>query len=123
MNKKLPLVKCKRGEIWLVEFPPAKESRKPIRPVLIISDDIQNEYDQWIVAAPLTTDDLENIEPFEVFIDNTPEAGLKKPSKIQFIYPFTVDRERLKEYLGVASRKIMEQAKKAWKIAFDTEGW
>jgi mRNA-degrading endonuclease toxin of MazEF toxin-antitoxin module len=34
----------KRGEIWLVEFPLTKESRKPIRPCLIISNDIQNEY-------------------------------------------------------------------------------
>ena len=121
MSKKISFPQ--RGEIWLVEFPPAKESRKPIRPVLIISDDIQNEYDEWIVVVPITTEDIKNIEPFEIFIKNTPETGLDYSSKIQFIYPFTVDQGRLKKHLGVASRKIMEQAKKAWKIAFDVEEW
>ena len=121
MSKKLFFPK--RGEIWLAKFPPAKESRKPIRPVLIISDNIQNEYDEWIVVVPITTEDIENIEPFEIFIKNTLETSLDYPSKIQFNYPFTIDRERLKEYLGVASKEIMEQAIKAWKIAFDVESW
>src|SRR5437773_1094924 len=103
----------RRGEIWLAEFPPAKESRKPIRPVLIISDNIQNECDQWIVVVPITTEDIDNIEPFEVFVKNTSETGLDYPSKIQFIYPFTVDRERLKKCLGKASRKVIEQSKQA----------
>jgi hypothetical protein len=38
---------------------------------------------------------------------------LDYPSKIQFIYPFTVDKKRLKKHLGIASKEIMEQAKKA----------
>lgn len=100
MSKRL--VFPQRGEIWLAEFPSAKEeSRKPIRPVLVISDNIQNEYDEWIVVVPITTEDIKNIEPFEVFIKNTKEDGLDYPSKIQFNYPFTVDKERLKDHLGV----------------------
>ena len=121
MLKKLSLPK--RGEIWLTEFPPSKEARKPVRPVLIISDNVQNECDQWIVVVPITTEDIKQIEPFEVYIKNTKETGLDYPSKIQFIYPFTVDRERLKERLGKTNREIMEKAKIAWKIAFDTEEW
>lgn len=104
-----------------MEFPPAKESRKPIRPVLIISDNIQNEHDEWIAVVPITTEDIENIEPFEVFTKNTQETGLDYPSKIQLIYPFTIDKERLKKYLGIASREVIEQVKKAWQIAFDVE--
>ena len=113
----------KRGEIWLAEFPPSKEARKPIRPILIISNNAQNECDQWIVVVPITTEDIKQIEPFEVFVKNTKEAGLDYPSKVQFIYPFTVDRERLKEHLGKVSKEIMEKAKVAWKVSFDTEEW
>jgi len=113
----------KRGEIWLVEFPPTKESRKPIRPCLIISNDIQNEYGKWIVIVALTTKDIENIEPFEVFIEKTKETGIDKSSKLKFNYPQTIDRERLREHLGIASRETMEKAKAAWKIAFDVEDW
>ncbi|KLL04193.1 MAG: PemK-like protein [Mycoplasmataceae bacterium CE_OT135] len=107
-----------RGEIWLVEFPPAKESRKPIRPVLVISDDTQNEFDKWIVVVPITTEESKFTAPFEVYIENTPETGLNYPSKIQLNYPFTVDKERFKKHLGVASKEIMEQAKMAWMTAF-----
>ncbi|MCE8159115.1 MAG: type II toxin-antitoxin system PemK/MazF family toxin [Candidatus Moeniiplasma glomeromycotorum] len=121
MSKKLLL--AKQGEIWLTEFPPSKEARKPIRPVLVISGNTQNECDQWIVVVPITTEDTENTEPFEVYIKNTKETGLDYPSKIQFIYPFTIDRERLKEHLGKANREIMKKAKKAWEIAFDIENW
>jgi len=74
MNKKLVLPQW--GEIWLTDFPLAKESRKPIRSVLIISDNIQNEYDEWIMVVPITIEDIKNIEPFEVFIKNTLQTGL-----------------------------------------------
>ena len=112
------------GEIYLVYFNPKKGKEVgKLRPALVISNDIQNEYDEWVAVVPITTEDIKIIEPFEIFVRNTPKTGLDYPSKIQFIYPFTIDRERLKEYLGTTSRKIMEQAKRAWKIAFDVEEW
>jgi len=81
---------------------------------LVISGDIQNEFDNFVTVATMTTDDLENIQLFEVFIENTPENGLDEPSKIILNHPFTVFKKlRLKKYLGIASRGIMEQVKKA----------
>jgi len=65
------------------------------------------------VAIPLTTEDIENIEPFEVFVKNTPETGLDYPSKLQFNYPRTIDRARLKEHLGILNRKRIGELKKA----------
>lgn len=113
----------KRGEIWLAEFPLIKESRKPIRPCLVISNDLQNEYGKWIVIIALTTKDIENIEPFEVFVEKTKNTGIDKPSKLKLNYPQTIDKERLKEYLGIVDRKVIEKAKEAWKISFDLENW
>jgi mRNA-degrading endonuclease toxin of MazEF toxin-antitoxin module len=114
--RKLP----KKGEIWLVNNPERiKELGKDQRPILIISNDEQNEYDDKTVAAPLTTDNIENVELFEVFIKNTPETGLDYPSKILLNYPFTLDKElRLEKKIGVASKEIMEKVKKAWGFAF-----
>ena|SRR5437660_4247802 len=105
-----------KGEIWLVKFKKAKETSKTFRPCLIISNDTQNEFNDLIVVAPISTDNIGTVEPFEVFIENNREAGLDKPSKIQFIYPLTIDKElRLvgKKRLGVAKKEIMEQAKTA----------
>jgi mRNA-degrading endonuclease toxin of MazEF toxin-antitoxin module len=61
----------------------------------------------------LTTKDIKNIEPFEVFVERTKETGIDKLSKLKFNYPQTIDKERLKEYLGVVDRKIIEGVKKA----------
>jgi hypothetical protein len=62
----------------------------------------------------MTTDDLENIQLFEVFIKNTLETGLDEPSKIVLNHPFTVFRKlRLEKCLGVASREVIEKAKLA----------
>jgi mRNA-degrading endonuclease toxin of MazEF toxin-antitoxin module len=114
----------KRGEIWLVKFKKAKETPKTFRPCLVISSDIQNEFNDLIAVVPITTDNVEIIEPFEVFIESTPETGLDYPSKVQFIYPMTVDKElRLVDgkRLGVLSERVMEKAIEAWRVAFDTE--
>ena len=116
----------KRGEIWLVKFKKAKETPKTFRPCLVISSDIQNEFNDLIAVVPITTDNVESIELFEVYIENTSKNGLDHPSKIQFIYPMTIDKElRLvdKQRLGAVSREAMEKVKVAWKIAFDSENW
>ena len=73
----------RRGEFWLLRNPERiKELGKDYRPVLIISNDERNKYDNSVVVVPTTTDDLENILPVEVFIDNTPKTGLDYPSKV-----------------------------------------
>jgi mRNA-degrading endonuclease toxin of MazEF toxin-antitoxin module len=91
---------------------------------LVISSDIQNEFDDFAVVAMMTTDDLENIQLFEVFIENSPETGLDEPSKIILNHPFTIFRElRLEKRLGVASRETIEKVKAAWKVAFEVEEW
>lgn len=105
----------RKGEIWLANNPERiKELGKDQRPVLIISNDEQNEYDDKTVAAPLTTNNIERVELFEVFIKNTLETGLDYPSKILLNYPFTLDKElRLEKKLGVASSEVMAKVKKA----------
>jgi mRNA-degrading endonuclease toxin of MazEF toxin-antitoxin module len=90
---------------------------------LIISNDIQNEYGKWVVVVVLTSQDVENIEPFEVLVEKTKEIKIDKNSKLKLNYPQTLDKGRLKEYLGAVNRKIMEQAKAAWQIAFDMDNW
>ena len=65
------------------------------------------------MVIPLTTEDIANIEPFEVLVKNIPETGLDYPSKLQFNYPRTVDRERLQERLGVVNRKMIGELREA----------
>jgi len=70
-------------------------------------------------VATLTTDDIENIRPFEVFVENNKESGLDYPSKILAGYSFSIYKERLIELLGTVEEEIMTKVKTALKITFD----
>ena len=110
------------GDVWIIKFDKLKEFSKPYRPCLVISNDVQNEFDENIVVVGLTTDDIENIESFEVFVKNTLETGLDEPSKICCNYIHTVNKKlRLvdKRRLGVVSSEIIERVKKALKITLN----
>ena len=74
------------------------------------------------MVIPLTTEDIESIEPFEVFVENIPGTGLNEPSKICCNYLHTVNKKlRLinKKRIGAASPEIMEKVKKALKIVLN----
>lgn len=104
----------KRGEIWLVKCDKIKEFSKDYRPALIISGNIQNEFDKFVTVAIMTTEDLENVQLFEVFIENTPETGLDQPSKIVLNHPFTVFKKlRLEKCLGMVGREVMKKVREA----------
>lgn len=110
----------KEGEIWLVKFEKLKEFSKPYRPCLIVSNNAQNRFDTKIVVVATTTEDLENVQLFEVLIKNSPETGLDEPSKILCNYPHTIHKElRLIKYLGTASKEIILRVKSALKITLN----
>lgn len=108
-----------QGQIWLVEFPKIKEFSKPFRPAVVISNNLQNEFDKLVTVATLTTEDIDKVRPFEVFIKNTKENGLDYPSKILTGYSFSIYKERLVEWLGVMDEEIIKKVKAALKITFD----
>lgn len=112
------------GDIWIVKFEKLKEFSKPSRPCLVVSNNAQNEFDKNIVVVGLTTDEMERIRTFEVFIENSPETGLDEPSKICCNYLHTVNKKlRLvsQQRLGIASPEIMVKVKKALKIVLNLE--
>jgi mRNA-degrading endonuclease toxin of MazEF toxin-antitoxin module len=86
---------------------------------MITSNNLQNEFDKLVTVANLTTEDIENIRPFEVFIKNAKENGLDYPSKILTGYSFSIYKERLIERLGVVDEATLKKVKVALKITFD----
>jgi mRNA-degrading endonuclease toxin of MazEF toxin-antitoxin module len=70
----------------------------------------------------LTTDEVKEIADYEVFIKNTKETGLDKPSKVLLQRVRAVEKElRLIEHLGVADKETMKEVKKALKTVLDLE--
>ena len=127
--KKVP----KRGEIWLVDYnykPKQDKEReleipsriKKIRPSLIISNNEQNEFDEEIIVAPLSTKDLVTIEPYEIFIKPNKENGLDENSKILFNRLRNIDKStRLGEYIGIVNKEIMKEVKEKLKLVLYLE--
>ena len=115
--KKSPYSFPHYGEIYLVYFNPKKGKEVgKLRPSLVISNNIQNEYDHHIIVAPLSDEDWENlteVQIFEILIRANATNGLKKDSKILLNRLRAIDKElRKRDYYGVASEEIMEQVNK-----------
>ena len=83
-----------KGEIYWANLSPTVGSEiSKTRPVLIVSNDINNQYADLVTILPITSK-LGNIYPFEVPIKGG-MGGLKEPGKIKANQIRTVDKRRL----------------------------
>ena len=118
MNEKIP----KQGEIWLVDFNRKREKEQnKIRPVLILSNNWQNQYNRYTVISPLTSEEkeLKNTASFEVLIEVDKRNGLDRKSKILLHRLRAIDKElRLIEKKGQVDSKIWSQVWKALWVVF-----
>jgi mRNA interferase MazF len=90
---------------------------KKTRPSLVVSNDIQNEFDEQIIVAPLSTEDLDQVEEFEVYIAKTSTNGLEQNSKVLGNRLQTIDKiARLKGFIGVVSPEIMIKVEQVLKL-------
>jgi len=119
MSSKIP----KQGELLLVDFNRKKmKEQSKIRPALILSNNWQNQYNKYVVVAPLTSEEekIKNVEPFEVLIERNRENGLDdEKSKILLHRLLAIDKqERLITKLGAVDSKIWNQAWNALWVVF-----
>jgi len=88
----------------------------------VISNNPQNEFDEEIIAAPLSSKELERIRSYELLIKRSKENGLDEDSKILFNRLRAVEKEdRLGDYIGVADKEIMKEVKEKLKLVLDLE--
>lgn len=108
----------KRGEIYWVNLNPilGKETGKT-RPCLVVSNDYNNEFADTVTVLPITSK-THKVYPFEVLI-KAGEAGLKSDSKIKANQIRTVDKARLKQWIGSLTNIQMNDVKKALNTHLD----
>ena len=106
----------KRGAVYLASLDPVvgKEISKT-RPVLIVSNDVNNRYSGTVTVLPITSGNLTKIYPFEVFLPKK-AANLPKDSKAKADQIRTLDTARLVTFIGKLDRKIMEDVERAVRI-------
>lgn len=111
-----------QGEIYKVYFSKKGREIGKIRPALVISNNAQNEFDDQIIVAPLTSElnEIGKEWPFTVLIKVNKDNGLEKTSKILLNRVQTIDVEkRLRDHIGRTTSEIVKKSQEALKIVFD----
>lgn len=109
----------RRGEIWLVNWNPARGSRQAgKRPALIIQNDIGNEKSPTTLVAAISS--TVKLFPMNVKIEPH-ESGLNLSSIVKTGQILTIDKNRLEKKLGQLGKQKMEEVNAAIKLSLDTE--
>ena len=106
----------KRGNIYLAALDPVvgREISKT-RPVVVFSNNTNNEFSGTVTALPITSKNTSKIYPFEVFL---PEGtgNLPKNSKVKADQIRTLDKTRLIKKIGELEQKDISEIERAMKI-------
>ncbi len=104
----------KRGEIWLVDFNPARGSEQSgQRPAVIIQNDVGNRVAETTIVAAISTKLRPN--PTNVLIKSTEETGLYQDSMVKTSQLLTISKDRLIKRLGKIDKHATDDLKQALK--------
>ncbi|MBE9058725.1 type II toxin-antitoxin system PemK/MazF family toxin [Sphaerospermopsis sp. LEGE 08334] len=106
----------KRGEIYFANLSPAIGSEMDKRrPVLIVSNDANNNASTTVTILPITSN-TSRIYPFEVLL-NPEDSGLSKPSKVQAQQIRTISKQRiLGDVVGCLNQDLIDLVNDAIKL-------
>lgn len=109
----------KRGEIYFADLDPTVGTEiKKKRPVLIVSNNANNNLSHTVTIVPITSN-IKKIYPFEILL-KTQDSGLPKSSKAQCHQIRTISKMRIQENkVGFVNSKLMLQINYAMKLHLD----
>ena len=107
----------RRGNVWLANLDPVLGSEQgKTRPVVIIQNDVANEYSPVVIVAVVTTALGPREYPTEVRV-RAPEGGLKKDSAVLLNQIRTIDKRRMIDRWGMLGPETMKRLDEALKIS------
>ena len=111
----------KRGDIYYSNLNPVIGSEQGgTRPVLIISNDVGNKHSPTVNVAHITSR-IHNKSKMTTHTINNDFEGLDKNSIILLEQVRTIDKQRLKQYLGMIPDDIVARVDKALAISVALE--
>lgn len=112
----------KRGDIFYADLNPVVGSEQGgTRPVLIISNDIGNRHSPTVIVAAITSRVQTKAKlPTHTAVNDF--EGLDKDSIILLEQIRTIDKQRLKQYMGLMTDNIMARVDKALAISISLRG-
>ena len=103
----------RRGEIYFLDFSPSKgrEMRGP-HPALVVQNDVGNKVGSLTIVAAITSNLKVADLPVGVLIAPE-ESGLPHKSAVHLGQIYTIDKERLRNLVGMLSKHKMSEVDKA----------
>ncbi|HIH15649.1 MAG TPA: type II toxin-antitoxin system PemK/MazF family toxin [Nanoarchaeota archaeon] len=115
-------MEIKRGEIWMINLDPTVGHEiKKVRPGVVIQNDLGNRFSPITIIVPISSQKIEKVYPFEVFISKENNNGLEKDSKIVCNQMRAIDKRRLSRKIGTVSKDLIEDINTALKISLDLD--
>lgn len=109
-------MEIKRGQIYYADLSPVVGSEQGgLRPILIVSNDVGNRHAPIVIAAAITSRTRKFRLPTQVLLDTS--CGLHKESMVECEQMRTLDKRRLKGFIGVINEEEMKQINKAIAIS------
>ena len=107
----------KRGDIYYAGLSPVVGSEQGgTRPVLVISNDIGNRHSPTVIVAAITSRVHTKAKlPTHTAVNDF--EGLDKDSIILLEQIRTIDKQRLKQHMGMMSENIMARVDKALAVS------
>lgn len=106
------MTSIKRGEIYWANLNPTLGGEiSKTRPILVVSNNINNQYSATVTVLPVTSNTTK-VYPFEVAISAS-ESGLQKDSKIKADQIRTIDKQRLTDKIGSITGLKMDEVEQS----------
>lgn len=110
----------RKGDIYYADLTPVIGSEQGgIRPVLIIQNNIGNRYSPTVIAAAITSQRSKHSLPTHVPLSGA--SGLQRDSLVLLEQVRTIDRSRLREYIGRLEPAGMVAVDHALAVSFGME--
>ncbi len=105
-----------RGELYYADLNPTIGSEQGgIRPVLIISNNIGNKHSPTVIVAAITSKAMKAALPTHCLLNA--HNGLEKNSIVLLEQIRTLDKQRLKEYVGTLDQLNIQKVNQALAIS------
>ncbi|MDD2917118.1 MAG: type II toxin-antitoxin system PemK/MazF family toxin [Candidatus Gracilibacteria bacterium] len=109
-------MQIKRGDIYSVDFHPARGSEQDgVRPALIVQNNIGNEFSSTVIIAAISSAIKDN--PTNVLIQPDGQNHLKNPSTIKTSQVLTLDKGRLGSKMGSLSLDDLQRVDTSLRIS------
>lgn len=116
------MVKISRGDIFLANLDPVVGSEQgKIRPVLVIQNNVYNEYSPTTIVAAITSKKFTKEFPTNIFIIKE-DSKLNKDSTILLNQIRTIDKSRIIKRISHLNELFMRKVDLAIKVSLDLTG-